>query len=296
MAHRDDTGTGPGRERQRLRHGGADRARAGVRPGRLRRPAQPPLLARLPLHGRVGRRRARRGRVRGAFARAAERDRGRQPRRRRGHGTAAARAGRRHGPLTVGKPRRDRACGAGRADRRRPGSREHPPPARRPRLPVQRVRAGALHHPRDPGGDDHHRPGPADGRLRRHAGTAEHRPARPGRPRDPERPRRDGAGARALARAVQLRLPRQQDRPRLGDRARAHRRAAALPRGDGRPVRALPAPSHPRHAGVAQLSQPPRLLGLVRRRRRAVLAARDLAARPDAAAVARTASAGRPAG
>ena len=55
-----------------------------------------------------------------------------------GRGAAAARAGRRHGPLPVGEPRRDGARRAGRADGRRPGAREHAPPARRPRLPVQR--------------------------------------------------------------------------------------------------------------------------------------------------------------
>ena len=156
---------------------------------------------------------------------------------------------------------------------------EHAPAARRPRLPVQPLRAGAVRDSRHPGGHDHDGGRPAAqwraGRRR----TPPRDPPRADRAGDPERDRRAAAGGRARARAVELHLSRQPHRPRLGGRARARRGLAAVSRGDGRPLRALPPAADPRRAGAPQLPQPPRLLGLVRRALRALHAPRGLAGR-----------------
>ena len=128
MAHRDDTGVGPGRERQRLGHRRARRAGARLRTladargrarplGRTRSSSSPPTAA--PYGG------ARRGAVRrapaGADVIAVD-----QPRRDRRARAAAARDRRRHAALaaraslveTAARARRSSRPGAGRAARR----------------------------------------------------------------------------------------------------------------------------------------------------------------------------------
>ena len=78
---------------------------------------------------------------------------------------------------------------------------------------------------------------------------------------------------------AELHLSRQPRRARLGDRARPDRGAPAVPRGHGRPLRPLPAPPHPHRARASQLSQPPRLLALVRRALRPLRARRRVGQR-----------------
>ena len=118
-----------------------------------------------------------------------------------GHGRAATPVRRRHLPLARARARRDRALRARPGDRRPAGLAGSAAPAHRPRLPVQRLRAGAVRLAQHPGGDDHDRGRPSGERSRRHRRSAEHPTARAGGARDAERPRRDGAGRRAVARA-----------------------------------------------------------------------------------------------
>ena len=69
---------------------------------------------------------------------------------------AATRAERGHAALADARPGRDGPRPARRRDRRhRSAAHQHATAARRPRLPVQPLRAGAVRDPRDPGGDDH---------------------------------------------------------------------------------------------------------------------------------------------
>ena len=198
-------------------------------------------------------------------------------------------ADRRHAPFARFRPRRDGPARAQPGDRLRAGPRQRGAAADRSRVPVQPLRAGAVRRPRRPGGDDHDRRRPARTGLRRHTGAAEPHAARPGRARDPERARRARAGRRAPAGAVELHLPREPDHPRLGDRDRARRGPAALSRGDRRPLRPLPPTQDPGLARAPELSQPPRLLALVRRALRPVLRVRRLARRCAAASLDRRA-------
>ena len=93
----------------------------------------------------------------------------------------------------------------------------------------------------------------------------------PGRRRR-DRPLRPGArrvarpGPRAGAGDDELRLGGRPDHPRLGDRAAALRAADPLLRRRGRPLRALPAPAHPAAARGAQPAHAGRLLALPRPR------------------------------
>ena len=270
MAHRDDDGTRPGRERQRLRHGGADRARARLRRAAGARPArlQPDAHAPLPLDRRRRVRRPRRRALRGAPGLAATSpavinlDARRRPRARRGSSSPATSRARRR------RPRRRRRGQRMLEQTGRPPARPSAlAPARRPRLPVQPLRAGAVRRARA---------------SRRVTLTTARRPA--ARPfgdtprrarRAPARPARPRGAGRCSARSTrgsssrtgrELRLPRPARRPRLGDRARADRGAAAVPAsrrstcsraaGGGR-SRSRPA--------LRELPQPARLLALGRR-------------------------------
>ena len=163
MAHRDNTGAGPGRERQRLRHRGADRARAGVRaPAGVDRPrVAPDAHDRLPLDRRRRVRRARRRALRRALA---------LPR----HVVAVvnldAIAGRGHGrgssspatsPLAGAGARRDGGC-ADRSSRRapRPAGRASSGSSSTSRFPFSLYEQGPFVAPRHPRGhaDDRRRP------------------------------------------------------------------------------------------------------------------------------------------
>ena len=106
-------------------------------------------------------------------------------------------------------------------------------------------------------------------------------------PRDPAARALAGRGSRARAGNRPLRLLRAASAAGLGDRARAAGGAAAVPALGGRPVRALPAPPHPVDAGAAQLPQPSRLLALGGDPVRAVRADRHLAVGAGGAAAAR---------
>ena len=117
MAHRDDTGTGPGRQRRRQRHGRPGRAGPRLRPGgHSGRPARA-LRAhdRLSLHGRRLVRRARRAPVRPALTVPRRRDD--QPGRDRRPRASADRDRRGPAPLAGGLARRDSREARARTDR-----------------------------------------------------------------------------------------------------------------------------------------------------------------------------------
>ena len=233
MAHRDNNGAGPGRERQRLGHRGADRARARVRHARRR--------AR-----RASARRTRSSSSRPTAARSAASARSASPSThrgagRRGRSTSTAIAGRGPPRLVIAgdraaarrrrrssRPRRS-ACSSRPADGR--ARAERPRPADRPRLPV---------HASTSRGRSSARGIPAvtmtTGGERPPAAFAD-RPTR----LDRERARRSSAARRRQllgsldsGRSSSLRGPRatstsaRASLPRLGDRARADRRAAAV--------------------------------------------------------------------
>ena len=258
------------RERQRLRHRCADRARPLVR--HERRAARPDgrrrhdQHARLPLHRRRRLRRARGGALRGKLA---------LPRTGPWRSSTSSRSPARARPGSS-------SPATGRARRRRRSS------GRRPRASSSRPAASSAVRARSSSWSTSGFPftlyeqGPFVGRgisaitlttagaapalvVHGHAGAAEPAAADRGRPL--------GAGARQLARPgprarpghAELRLPRLALRARLGDPALARRCAAALPVRRRRPVRALPAPAHPHRARAAQLPQPARLLALDRR-------------------------------
>ena len=283
LAHRDDIGVGPGRERQRLRHGGPDRAGARLRPARHRRRAaeaaaharssSPPTGARTAASAPSGSRRPRRfrdrikavvsldgagrhrhaaaraGRIRAALAGSGADPDGRRP------GRRASSAGRRRGP--AGSPSSstsampfgygEQAPFLGRKISAIRLAHRRRTTARRPPI----GHAGAA------------RPGPV-------------RPPRAGRRVDPRLARRRH---RARRRDRRARLPRQPDHPWLGDRARPARRARPLPRRRDRPLRPQPAAAAAAARRLAGAADAVRRLALVRAPRRPRRARRRLPAR-----------------
>ena len=280
MAHRDDTGAGPGA------NDNASGTAALIELARAYAPGRPaPPSVRLPHTlvflstdgGAFG------GLGAAQFAAHAPERRGRRRRRRprrdrrarRGRGSCSRATRRvRPRPALVATAAAQLAAQTGRRARRA----ERAPPARRPRLPVQPLRAGAVRRARHPGDDADDRRRPAAAGARRHGRPARREPARADRAGDAAAARLARPGPRARARAASYVY--------LGSRivrgwaielvlvavllpflvatvdlfARCRRRRIPL------------AP------GAAQLPQPARLLALGRRALRAVRAARRLAA------------------
>ena len=282
MAHRDDTRRRAGRERQRLGHRGADRARARVRARRAGRPAVQPAHTLVFLSTDGGSTAARGATACESIAHARADRRRRQPRldRRRRAGrpqsppttpavarrglveTAAARIAAETGGSRAGRPGA-RASSSTSASRSASTSRRRSSPRGIPAVTI--TTAGD----RPPRG------------LRRHArrGSTATRLGQIGRATQ-SAARRARPGRRAAPGAVELRLSRQRHRARLGDRVRARRDAAALPRRDRRPLRPLPpAADPPSRRPLRSYREPARLLALVRRAVRALRAARRLAGR-----------------
>src|SRR6266545_575041 len=164
---------------------------------------------------------------------------------------------------------------------------KRPPPAARPRLSVQLLRAGAVSrtwHVR-PQRDDRRRP-PAE-RRRRHTGRAARAAARSGRPCGAAAPRLSRRRPRARAGHLDVRVLRRPHRPRLGHPDRSRRRVAAVSHRGSRPVRIDTAPSHSASPGPAQPAQPNRLLALRRTALRGLRPGGLVAARLVATACAR---------
>ena len=132
MAHRDDSGPERRAQRQRLGHGGADRARALLRPDCRRAADLASVHARLPLDRRRGRRRARRRPLRRRAGRARERHRRHQSRldRRRPAGRGSSFGGDTARSPAPGLVETVRSALA-QEGRRRAGAAERPPAARR---------------------------------------------------------------------------------------------------------------------------------------------------------------------
>ena len=246
---------GPGRERQRLRHGALiELARAYATPPRRPRPrvGPPHTLVFLSTDGGAF------GGL-GAARFAAHADRGESSRSststrspataRRGSSSRATSPARRPPTLVATAAARiaEQTGSAPRPDERGSGS------SSTSRFPFSLYEQAPVRRPRHPGdhADDRRRP-PA-GVVRRHA-----RAARPRRASGRSAARRRTSSARStqgleLARGTrELRLPRRAARPRLGDRVRARRGAAAVPRRDGRPLRPLPPAADPARARAAQ--------------------------------------------
>ena len=201
---------GARRQRQRLGHGRADRARPSVRTGGRLRGADAPIpYPRLRLHRRRRVRRPRSSSVRRAFALSRRRAGRDQPRRDRRHQPTAVADRRRHGPLT-GRCARSHCGGTrARAVRSRARAFVRHAPAARPRLSVHLRRARPVRRTRHPGGDAHHSSGRSVAGLRR-------RPAQYGapgraRPRDPEPHRLARRRARAGPGNDELRVSRTHD-------------------------------------------------------------------------------------
>ena len=267
---------GAGRQRQRLRHGGARRARACVRAGRRDDNGADTALAhaRVRLHRRRRVRRTRGGAFRRKLSVPRRRRRRDQPRRDRGLRGTSAPDRRRHGALArrcAGAHGRGPGTGA---IRTRAAARAGAAATARPRLPVHARRAGPVRRPRRPRADAHDGPRWAFAGLRRH--PAEQRP--PGRvgSGDPEPRRLARRRARADARDDELPLSRLAHRPRLGDRARAADRAAAVRDRRRRPLRPLSPPQNRARARGPKPAQPSPLLGLRRAPARRCRAARGL--------------------
>ena len=102
------------------------------------------------------------------------------------------------------------------------------------------------------------------------AAGARHGQADRARPRDPGAHRLARPGPRTGAGNDELRLDRRPHRPRLGDRALPRRSADPVPGGRRRPVRALPPAADRPAARSPQPAQPPRVLALPRPRLRRV--------------------------
>ena len=262
MAHRDNSGEGAGHERQRLGHGGPDRAGARVRPGGR--------------HDDASRRsrRTRSSSSRPTEARSAASARHVSP--------DARRTGDTRSPCSVST--RSRARPTPRLElagdtpaRRRPHSSAPPPSACSSRPGASPPHASALRQLLDlgfPFSSASRRRSSRRGipavtlttrrtRRRRRSATTPARRRAPRRARAgrPEHDRLTGRGPRARAGNDELRLPRRADRPRLGDPARPADGAAALPRRRGRPLCALPAPADGARPGRPEPPQPDRLLG-----------------------------------
>ena len=284
MAHRDNTGTGPGRERQRLRHRRADRARPLLRDDGLEHATAPRSRRRNTLvflstdggaYGGLGA-----ARFAATLAVPRSHGGGRQPRRARR--TAPPRL-----ELAGDRPRSPAAALVRTAAARvleQTGSE-----LGRPRAIEQLIDLGfpfTLYEQGPFVGRGHLCDHAHDRRATPALVVHGHAPA--AEPAAPDRGRALGAGARELARPgpraragnAELRLPRLALRPRLGDPALARGGTAAVPARRGRPVRALPAATRPHRARPAQLPQPARLLALGGAALRRLLAARPAGGTP----------------
>ncbi len=252
--HRDDTGVGPGRTTTPR-----GRRRSSSSPARLRglprRSGSRSVGAHagLPFHRRRVVRRCRRSPLCPDLAVSPPHRRGAEPRRRGGLGPATPRDRRRHAALALALPRRHRRTPHPRSHRRLAAARRLLRAARRPRLPVHGLRAGALPRPGRVGGDRHHRRQPAAACIRRHRAPA----ARPRRSGSSGRPRRRPSG-RSTRGSSSLRGRRATcgsatASPGMGDRARPDRTARAVSRRGGRSLRLLPAAAHPARPALRAL-------------------------------------------
>src|SRR5438132_1431003 len=175
---------------------------------------------------------------------------GHRPRRDRGSRSPAPPI--RGGPVEVCKrdARRDGGRANPRAGKSAAAAAERPPPAARPRIPVELLRAGAVRRARRVGGDDQLGRRPASALIRRH--EAPQRADGSDRPQRPAAARVARRWSRTRRRDLELRLPRHAHHPRLGDRARARGGLAPFPRRRGRPLRADAAAADPAPAGRPQ--------------------------------------------
>ena len=274
------------RERQRKWDGGADRARAGLRPAGDRGQRARPVAAydRLPVDRRRLVREPRGRSLRRALPVPRPDHRRGQPRCDRGRRPAAARDRRPAAALTEPQADRHRRRACRGAERQGSRARELLRPADRSRLPVHARRAGgrdrrgaARDHAHDRG-----RPPPAG--IRRYAGPARLGAARADGPLGPAARRLAQPGARDRAEDDELRARGRPRRARLDDRARAGAAAGALHRRDRRSLRALPPTPDRLQAGAARAPQPACLLAVRRHRFHVFSSARRLADRTSAAA------------
>ena len=122
---------------------------------------------------------------------------------------------------------------------------ERAAPADRSRLSVLAVRAGAVPDAGHRSRHAHDRGRQPSRSRHRHRGGPARGPARPGRPSGTGRTRDARRGARVHAGHVELSVSRLAPDPRLGDRARAACLPVAVLGNSSRPLRPLPAATHP---------------------------------------------------
>ena len=268
LAHRDDTGTGPGANDDAsgtaaLVELARGYAQAGTPTGQRVRSAHTVVFLSTDAGSFGGL-----GALRFAAALAVPRRRDDQPRRDRGARATTHRDHRRQPALARGLARRDGREARARADR-------HAGTAHRARsqqlidlgFPFTLYEQGPFVARGIPA--DHLDDRPASGRRqrsptgRRALDTARLTGARP---RDAGADRLARPGPRAGAGNDELRLDRRPDRPRLGDRAVPGRSADPVPGRRRRPVRALPPAPDPAPARGAQPAHPARVLALPRAR------------------------------